>query len=258
MAKYSNDQIVIKRLQSRFSNQEIAQLLDFKSASTVSRIASGKQRLTESHRVRAETVLSHHGKGFRKIRETPPRETQLKDYRKKVRQRRKESPTWFDELLNELFPPKEPKSPIDPDSAWESSTIEVFLDSIDVPDKDKLFEKLKGKKLVITYYNSILNTFLLSNSEINVSKFDINDVNYLLYYFQWEHTHKDGHVDIRNTFPIFPRYSFLGRQQVNTSPELLHILEMNGENEDSNGDEFRYDVLDAVEYKNLLAFVHQA
>lgn len=261
--KLTESQKVIRRLQSQFTNKEIAQLIGYKSTSSVTRIASGKQELNGIHKHLADSVLQ-----IRNIRKTAPTKKQLKEYRKKKRNIRKKNPNFFEDIVYEIFP-EESIGGRDytgkyVDKLWRKSSFEDFMFQAYINNQDKkpeLREKLEKRGLTITYYNPVIDRYLLSNAELDLNNIDPFDFNEMLYYTYFEVNYKDGQSHFVTQFPIYRWQNVLPRDQYANSLEIEQELEhmeeedYNPEITDKGLEEYGY--LNKVEYAWILAYVHE-
>ena len=172
MAKLTDSQRLIRRLQSKFTNREIAELLGYKSSSSVSRVSRGTGNLSSDKLHKAEQLAQDYG-----VRKSPLSKSQVKKRQQKLRKEQKKHPTQGG-ILNVL---------------WRRSSIQEFLHAkIPVYDYDRYMAKADKHHLSYVYYSSVMGVYLLSDTSFPPSEIQPWDVSSYSFRFVAEKTRRDG------------------------------------------------------------------
>ena len=184
--KLTESQRLIRLLQTKFTNQEIAGLLGYKSSSSISAIAKGKKSLPNDRLYTAIEQVSLYIN-----RRTIPSPKYIKQRQQKIHQQRHKPKPIF-------FP-----------SDWVERTLEDFLDSMsEVYDEFQLTAKLEKWNVNYFYYNEKLDVYFFSNKHMKQSELKPNMTTNILFEYLSEREHKgdDGksNFDVQVQYHMYP------------------------------------------------------
>lgn len=218
MAKLTDAQRIIRRLQSRYTNKEIAHLLGYKSSSTISALSKGKQKtIAPRPESRAIEILTE-----KKIRNSPPSSNELQSIRKKIRKQRRKSPLNIESLSREIFGPEHTGgiSHLEVDDWWELSSHGQFMDSVPSELHEVVDVKLDERRLNWFYYNEKLNRFMVSDKKLDTSTIGVREISGFLFYYHYEKELKDGTEYERDDVPIYNWYYIMPRSNMDSTAEV--------------------------------------
>lgn len=237
--KLTESQRLIRLLQTKFTNQEIAGLLGYKSSSSISAIAKGKKSLPNDRLYTAIEQVSLYIN-----RRTIPSPKYIKQRQQKIRQQRHKPKPIF-------FP-----------SDWVERTLEDFLDSMsEIYDEFQLTAKLEKWNINYFYYNEKLDVYFFSNKHMKPSKLKPNMTTNILFEYlsKRESEGDDGksNFDVQVQYQMYPIIAITNK--VDSFPQILsdiksYLLSINESMEDAEEKQKRmYDYVGPDEIFNFLS-----
>ena len=254
VATLSQGQALVRILQSRFTNKEIATLLDYNSPSSISAISRGvsgmsKERLADAYK--AVSYLDNNGYGLWK---NPPSLKQLTNIRKTIRKNRKNNPLdairLKEQIENEF--PRPPQRPPGPTYAWRTASVDEIGTYIDVQTR------LRNNNLVYAYYNMIHEIYLVSSVHLDYRKINKYDVTGFMAQIHMEGVDKNMQPFNKDWTGYFPLYTVGATpNEFGSIAEMYqHIVNESSELQDDDADMYRFMYYDTS--VQVIALVNRA
>lgn len=249
MAKLTESQQIIRRLQSLFPNTELAHLLGYggkRPGDAISAISRGSRNLPQDKLHKALGLLDQYN-----VRKSPLSPKQIRERQKQLRNKSSKE--------GKKKPPTKGGPQRDRESNWREVSQEFFLSTIRVEDDAKLLTRLGFRNIAYYYWNPSYQIFWLSVKPTTPSA---PKLGFLLYEFGFT---KDNGVHYLQ-YPFYYPHSILGRRPKadETFSTLIHDIESYHQSvadqaakAEIPSDDFYTDVLPPEEHLKFLAFVER-
>ena len=234
MAKLTDSQRLIRRLQSKFTNREIAELLGYKSSSSVSRVSRGTGNLSSDKIRKAEQLAQEYS-----VRKSPLSKSQVKKRQQKLRKEHQKKPILGGE----------------PVALWRQSSIEAFLHAmVPIYDHERYTAKMDKHHLNYVYYSRSMGAYLLSDTGFAPSELQPWYVSAYSFRFVSEKTRRDGDSYTIVQYPYYVwMYVVTDRETWDAQLAELHAFTERTD-EPGNYDE-AYQFTSQAEELSFLAFI---
>lgn len=180
--KLTESQKLIRRLQSQFTNREIADMLGYKDVDSISRISRGKRNLSTDKLNRANEISEEV-----KLPKRTPSPKQVKERQKVLRKGGNEGKRKFK-------------------SDWIPVSMESYLNGLILADRDKYVNRLDFRQLRFAYYSPVYDVYMLFNRKMKLYDIQPNEVTSASFEFIYQSSFESERRVIQ--YPFYPITSF--------------------------------------------------